>query len=177
MVTPVNQSAMEECSAQCEDDRADEINETEMKRHQPAIRLHIWLETGEGVVCGAGRAILLQKIEEYGSIRKAAEELGMSYRAAWGKIRKTEKILGVRLIAQNGSKREGHHLTASGRMLKEQYLQWFEEVEKEALKRAKRIFPWLVKSFVEKAANKVLQCAIIMSLTFDPLQPLLASGI
>ena len=171
---PVSQSALAECPAQSEDDRADE---TELKRHQPSIRLHLWLETGDGVVCGAGRAFLLQKIEECGSIRKAAEELGMSYRAAWGKIRKTEKVLGVRLIAQNGSKREGHHLTVSGRMLMVQYLQWFDEVEKEALKKAKRIFPWLVQSFVEKAANKAVQCAIFVSLSLDPLQPLLSVGL
>mgnify|MGYP002478799463 FL=1 len=173
-MTPVNHGAIEECPAQSEDDRADEIA---LQQHQPAIRIHLWLETGDGVVCGAGRAFLLQKIEECGSIRKAAEELGMSYRAAWGKIRKTEKILGVQLIAQNGSKREGHRLTASGRLLKEQYLQWFEEVEKDALKKARRIFPWLVKSFKEKAAQKVVQCAIFLSLSFDPLQPLFASGI
>jgi molybdate transport system regulatory protein len=174
MITRGNESLIEDCPEQSENGCADV---EEMKRHEPSIRLHLWLETGDGVVCGAGRAFLLQKIEECGSIRKAAEELGMSYRAAWGKIRKTEKVLGVQLIAQNGSKREGHRLTAAGRLLMEQYVHWFEEVEKEALKKARRIFPWVVKGFKEKAAGKILQCAIVMSLALDPFQPWLELGV
>lgn len=174
MLNARSEKLIEEIPERSEDDCADEAS---MKRHEPSIRLHLWLETGDGVMFGAGRAFLLQKIEECGSIRKAAEELGMSYRAAWGKIRKTEKILGVHLIAQNGSKREGHRLTESGRLLMEQYLHWFEEVEKDALKKARRIFPWVVKSFVEKASTRLLQCAIVVSLSLDPFKPLIETGI
>ena len=48
----------------------------------PTVRMHLWLELGESVYFGMGRAMLLDRIEEYGSLRKAAESLGMSYRAA-----------------------------------------------------------------------------------------------
>ena len=51
---------------------------------KPRIGLNLWLETTEGVLFGMGRAELLDKIEECGSLKKAAEEMGMSYRAAWG---------------------------------------------------------------------------------------------
>ena len=78
---------------------------------------------------------------------EAAEELGMSYRAAWGKIRKTEKILGVRLIEQHGSKKEGNRLTEEGVMLKRQYLLWLREVEEGALRKAEEIFRWPVKGY------------------------------
>ncbi|MGC9964414.1 MAG: LysR family transcriptional regulator [Syntrophobacteraceae bacterium] len=111
------------------------------------VRLHLWLESRDGLVFGPGRALLLAKIEEHGSLSKAAEELGMSYRAAWGKIRKTEKILGVRLIEQHGSKKEGNRLTEEGVMLKRQYLLWLREVEEGALRKAEEIFRWPVKGY------------------------------
>ena len=113
----------------------------------PMVRLRLWLETSEGVFFGIGRALLLAKIEEYGSLKKAAGDLGMSYRAAWGKIKKTEKILGVQLIIQSGSKREGYQLTDFGALLKDRYLFWFNAVEEEAVKKARELFPWPVKSY------------------------------
>jgi len=91
--------------------------------------------------------MLLAKIAEHGSIKKAADDLGMSYRAAWGKIKKSEQVLGIKLIVQSGSKREGHVLTESGKMLMEQFILWFDEVEKEAFKKAAVIFPWPLRSY------------------------------
>ena len=113
----------------------------------PTIRMHLWLETKEGLFFGMGRAMLLAKIAEHGSIKKAADDLGMSYRAAWGKIKKSEQVLGIKLIVQSGSKREGHVLTESGKMLMEQFILWFDEVEKEAFKKAAVIFPWPLQSY------------------------------
>lgn len=118
-----------------------------MSEDRPVIRLHLWLENDSGLFFGMGRAQLLQQIARLGSIRKAAEELGMSYRAAWGKIKKSEEILGVKLVIQNASKREGCQLTEEGRQLLEKYLLWFTIVEQEALKKAEEILPWPVKGF------------------------------
>ena len=101
-----------------------------MGENIPTIRMHLWLETKEGLFFGMGRAMLLAKIAEHGSIKKAADVLGMSYQTAWGKIKKSEQVLGTKLIVQSGSKREGHALTESGKMLMEQFLLWFDEVEK-----------------------------------------------
>ena len=115
----------------------------------PPIRLHIWLETSQGVFFGLGRAMLLSKIDRYGSLRKAADDLGMSYRAAWGKIRKTEEIMGMKLITPGSCKREGYRLTEQGRAVMENFLNWFEEVEKEALKAAQRTLPWGVRDFIQ----------------------------
>ena len=100
-----------------------------------------------------GRAMLLLKIEEHGSLRKAAEDLGMSYRAAWGKLRKTEAILGVRLIENSRSKRDGCRLTEDGRRLMEKFFKWFEEVERTALDSAREIFPWSVQKFDRKSGS------------------------
>ncbi len=49
---------------------------------QPIMRLHLWLETENGVLFGLGRQRLLECIRSGQSLMAAAEHLGMSYRAA-----------------------------------------------------------------------------------------------
>jgi len=118
-----------------------------MKRPSPTVRLHLWLENGEGVYFGMGRAMLLLKVQELGSLKKAADQMGMSYRAAWGKIRKSEEILGIRLIASNGCRKEGCQLTEDGQRITEKFLRWFQEVEDDALRKAGEIFDCRVERY------------------------------
>lgn len=113
------------------------------------VRLHLWLENRGEFHFGLGRALLFLKIEEHGSIRKAASELGMSYRAAWGKIRKTEEILGTELVARSGCKRDGCRLTDAGKAMTGLFMRWFDQVELEAVRLAREIFPWSVREFDE----------------------------
>jgi molybdate transport system regulatory protein len=116
----------------------------------PVMRIHLWLETNEGMFFGTGRTLLLEKIDEYGSLKRAAEDLGMSYRAAWGKIRKTEEVIGFRLIEKTGSNnKSGYKLTESGKILLNQFKRWFDEVEKYALKKASEILPCQIVGFNE----------------------------
>jgi len=70
-------------------------------------------------VVSAGRAKLLRLIHEYGSISKAAEEMGMSYRHAWGSIRKIEEALGEKVVISERGGQEGGstRLTPEGRSL------------------------------------------------------------
>lgn len=117
--------------------------------HSPIIRLHLWLDTPDGVFFGSGRAQLLQLIERHGSIKKAAEELGMSYRAAWGKIRKSEEVLGFKLVERDECRRDGCRLTEFGRLLVDSFTRWFEAVETAALEKAVEIFPWRSRSYQE----------------------------
>ena len=121
-----------------------------MPEQIPRVRLHMWLDTDGGVFFGSGRAMLLEGIERHGSLTKAAAEMGMSYRAAWGKIKETEKILGFQLIEKSGSNRDGYRLTPFGQMLKEKFMLWFESVEADALRRAREIFPWSARSYRDK---------------------------
>jgi molybdate transport system regulatory protein len=121
-----------------------------MAHSLPKIRLHLWIEAGDGLGFGLGRALLLDNIDRFGSLRKAAEAMGMSYRAAWGKIKKSEEVLEIKLITQNSSRREGCQLTEPGRQLMESYLKWFEAVEREALARARELLPMPVRGYNEK---------------------------
>ena len=115
----------------------------------PVVRLRLWLETEDGMFFGTGRGMLLEAVDRFGSLKKAAEHLGMSYRAAWGKIRKTEKVLGVQLIEQIGSRRGGHTLTPGGRLLMEKFGEWYAAVEATAVGKARELFPWDCMSFKE----------------------------
>lgn len=119
--------------------------------HRATIRLHIWLESGDSMVFGLGRVHLLDMIERHGSLRRAATALGMSYRAAWCKLRATERALGVPLVEAGENKRDGCRLTAQGREYRELFRQWFEAVEHCALTKAENLFPWPVRGYLQGA--------------------------
>jgi len=103
-----------------------------MEGHKPRIKVRVWLETGEGVYFGSGRLRLLNKIDELGSLRAAAVALAMSYRAAWGKIKRTEAVIGRPLIEKTGCNREGYSLTPLGRELLERFGRFQAELDAQA---------------------------------------------
>ena len=104
------------------------------------VRLQLWLEDERGEGFGRGRVQLLRLIEERGSLSKAAKELGMSYRGAWGKLKKAERIAGVALVEASGTKRDGYSLTPEGRELVDRFQQWYADVERYAEERARELF-------------------------------------
>lgn len=98
-----------------------------MKREVMA-KSKVWLEIDENVIFGDGRQMLLKAIEETGSIRQAASKLGMSYRAAWGKLKATEERLGLELINKKaGGTNSGTILTEEGRIFMEKYKHFKQE--------------------------------------------------
>ncbi len=121
-----------------------------MNETVPTIRLHLWLDTEDGVFFGSGRAQLLEEIERHGSLKAAAQAMGISYRAAWGKLKQTEAVLGVRLVQTRGSNKSGFMLTEDGRLLKELFRRWFDAVEAAAMEKARDIFPWPAQSFRQR---------------------------
>ena len=118
--------------------------------YHPTIRLHLWLENNGEMFFGIGRAQLLFNVQQQGSIKKAAACMGMSYRAAWGKIQQSEQALGVKLVEGRGSKRDGVRLTPAGEDLADMFLAWFTAVERYALSSAASIFPFQVAEFKQK---------------------------
>lgn len=101
--------------------------------------MRVWLETEEGIYFGAGRMRLLEKIAELGSLRSAAVALAMSYRAAWGKIKRTEAVIGHPLIEKTGCNREGYSLTPFGRQLLERFTRFQAAVDAQAAALAREI--------------------------------------
>jgi molybdate transport system regulatory protein len=49
----------------------------------PALRGRVWIDGPDGTFLGHGRIVLLERIQEYGSITQAAKSMEMSYRHAW----------------------------------------------------------------------------------------------
>lgn len=88
------------------------------------IRYKIWLQKKGEVIAGNGKINLLKMIDELGSIQKAAEEMGLSYRHAWGMIQKMERRAGFKLVktAVGGKEGGGASLTGRGQELVQRYL-------------------------------------------------------
>jgi molybdate transport repressor ModE-like protein len=73
--------------------------------HKPSFKF--WLETSEGFVFGPGVYSILKKIKETGTLKEAAKSLGMSYRFAWGLLKKAEEKLGNPLVISHKGGRSG----------------------------------------------------------------------
>ncbi len=87
-------------------------------------RLSLWIDDAEGrSVFGKGRMLILDAIDQHGSLAAAATALGMSYRALWGRVRRAEARLGYALIESHAGRggSSGSTLTPRGRDLLERY--------------------------------------------------------
>jgi len=106
------------------------------------IKAKFWVENKGEVVLGSGKAALLHAVHENGSIQKAAEEFGMSYRHAWGIIKKMEQRAGFKLInAQaGGGERKGAQLTARGKDFLEKFTLFEETLRRVTTEKFKGIF-------------------------------------
>jgi len=51
------------------------------------VKAKIWLELDSKCVLGKGRAELLNKIKEIGSLAEVARSMGMAYSHAWSEIK------------------------------------------------------------------------------------------
>ncbi len=79
-----------------------------MEHGKPHPAFKVWMETEDGYVFGPGVYSLLKKVMEVGTLKEASSELQMSYRYAWGLIRKAEEKLGEPLLsAHKGGKSGG----------------------------------------------------------------------
>ena len=69
------------------------------------LKVKWWLEKDGGLVLGKGRCMLLEAIDRGGSLSEAARICGISYRAAWGKLKASEDRLGEPLVETQPGKR------------------------------------------------------------------------
>ena len=92
-------------------------------------RLRVTSDDGT-VVLGPGKADLLEAIDETGSIRAAAESLGMSYMRAWTLVRTMNAAFKTALVEKErgGAAQGGARLTERGRTV----LRLYRRMEKKA---------------------------------------------
>ena len=87
---------------------------------------------GEDIALGPGKVDLLALIGETGSIREAAERMGMSYMRAWTLIKTMNACFREPLVvgSRGGKERGGAVLTQTGRMA----LKLYQRLEAQSLK-------------------------------------------
>ena len=94
-------------------------NSTHGARFIPRMRVL----RGENIALGPGKADLLASIGETGSIREAADRMGMSYMRAWTLIKTMNACFREPLVvaARGGKNRGGAVLTMTGRTVLKLY--------------------------------------------------------
>ncbi|MGI6485924.1 MAG: LysR family transcriptional regulator [Thermoanaerobacterales bacterium] len=110
------------------------------------LKYKIWLEEQGEQIFGDGIYRLLVLINKYGSINQAAAKEKMSYRQAWGKIKRTEGRLKVQLLERRigGEDGGGATLTSEGEKLVKMYGDIICQVDaliNEVTKNQSEIFP------------------------------------
>ena len=101
------------------------------KSERFVIRSKIWIEDEEGkVVFGLGRLKILEAVNRLGSLKAAAKELKMSYRALWGRVKATEERLGFPLLVRSkgGALGGGSQLMPFAKEFVEQFKQLHKNV-------------------------------------------------
>lgn len=89
------------------------------------VKSRIWICTSEGTFLGEGRIELLKKIEEFGSISKAAKDMKMSYKKAWElvnsmNLQSTEPIVTGKIGGKDGG---GSVLSEAGKIMMKEFIQ------------------------------------------------------
>ena len=115
---------------------------------QLKTRFKIWLSTRdvEGVF-GDGKWRLLKSIDTEGSLRAASQSLHISYRKAWGDLKKAQQCLNIPLVEKQRGGAEGGRtvLTEQGKKWVNAYTRFRGDIEKAAGKAYEEHIKELVK--------------------------------
>ena len=105
-------------------------------------KLRLWITFGDDLKFGDGRARLLELIDARGSLSKAASELEMSYRNAWGYLQDLERAAGFKFVERLPGRgpRSGMQLTAEGRRFLRRYRTLREAVEGTMIRRFTELY-------------------------------------
>jgi len=95
------------------------------------VGVKLWIATASWTgVFGEGRYRLLSLINAHGSLKKAAEQNGISYRKAWGDIKKAESRMSRKLLIREcgGKGGGGSRLTLFAQELLKAYELFKEDI-------------------------------------------------
>jgi len=106
-----------------------------MKQLKAKFKLWLSSEDAEGVF-GDGKWRMLKTIDTEGSLRAACQLLNISYRKAWGDLKKAQQCLNVPLVEkQRGGIQGGRTaLTEQGKQWVDAYTKFRGDIEKAAEK-------------------------------------------
>ncbi len=95
------------------------------------VKIKIYFTDDEKQFMGIGVYWLLLGIQKFGSIRKAAEDMHLSYVKALGMLNTLEKILNKKILnrKRGGDSREGATLTVKGEKLVSMYQTYQQKIK------------------------------------------------
>jgi len=137
-----------------------------MEHSKPHPAFKVWMETDDGYVFGPGVYSLLKRIGEVGTLKEAATELGMSYRYAWGLIKKAEEKLGEPLLTAHKGGRSGGggaELTERGK----QFLIEFRKLREQIIRVTQTIPQQLINGVVKEVKLYPDQTEVIIRINTD----------
>ncbi|MFP4023092.1 MAG: winged helix-turn-helix domain-containing protein [Thiohalospira sp.] len=107
------------------------------------LKFKVWLEnTDQESILGNGKFELLDFIDQFGSLKAAADKMEISYRKAWGMLKDAEEKLGFQLVEkQRGGQHGGNSaLTDDGKILIEAYKELLIEFDEAIYQITKKFF-------------------------------------
>ena len=101
-----------------------------MSRLRPNFKLWVYSTEDDGVF-GDGKVRLLKAIDDRGSLKEAAAFLQISYRKAWGDLKKAEGCLRMKLVERSRGGAGGGQtaLTPNGKRLVAAYAKFRQEAD------------------------------------------------
>jgi molybdate transport system regulatory protein len=101
------------------------------------VKAKLWLEKDSRFILGVGRAEILRRIKETGSLAKAAKSMGMSYSHAWSEIREISDAAGGPVVetSRGGTSGGSSRLTDLGERLLKSFDDEMGKLDKHLAKR------------------------------------------
>ncbi len=103
------------------------------KGEKPSPDFKLWLSVADVQgVFGDGKWRLLKAIETEGSLKAASQKLRISYRKAWGDLKKAQDALNITLVEKHRGGISGGRtaLTSLGKKLVRAYTKFHADIEK-----------------------------------------------
>lgn len=103
------------------------VKHASRSNHHPesgvVVRSKVWLEKDGKLFMGWGRATLLERIDQLGSISAAAKSMNLTYRNAWLWIEAMNRLAAVPLVKKSTGGTSGGYarLTEEGRRIVAEY--------------------------------------------------------
>ena len=106
------------------------------------VKAKLWFEINDQCIIGQGRAELLHKIKEYGSLTKVAKSMKMAYSHAWSELQEMSGAVGGPIVetVTGGKNGGGSHLTQLGEDILKRYDEEIRRLQEYLAKRNMRSF-------------------------------------
>lgn len=108
---------------------------------RPGFRGRVWIDGPEGTFFGHGRAVLLERIIEHGSITRAAKSMNMAYRHAWDLVDSMNRQAKEPFVevATGGKGGGGARVTAAGKHAIKRFWRFQKDLEAFLKKEEKKL--------------------------------------